>query len=247
MLAAGAISHAFDREAGGYSARWNDVPLVQTWRARVLAAVVRAAPVPSRVIDVGCGDGADAAALAAGGYDVVGVDISPAMVRAARQRGVAAEVGNAAADGLLDGASPFEVLLSNFGVVNCLPGLAGLVRNATRLVRPGGAVVVVSMGPWAVAEVLARLRRGRLPRRHRGTARVRGDLVPVTYWSPSGVVRAFGADFFVERVEALGLLVPPPDEGGQLGRRSRVEPAFARLPVLRSLGDHAIVVLRRCG
>lgn len=42
--------------------------------------------VAGRVVDLGCGSGIFAQALAEAGYDVVGVDISPAMIEIARSR-----------------------------------------------------------------------------------------------------------------------------------------------------------------
>ena len=45
-----------------------------------------------RVLDLGCGDGALTAKLAATGVDVVGVDASAAMIEAARGRGLDARV-----------------------------------------------------------------------------------------------------------------------------------------------------------
>ena len=44
-----------------------------------------------RILDLGCGDGQLTARLLTAGADVVGVDASPAMVAAARGRGIAAD------------------------------------------------------------------------------------------------------------------------------------------------------------
>lgn len=235
-----AISRAFDREAGGYAARWERSPLVQYWRCRVLARVLGAVPAGGRVADLGCGPGADAAALSAAGLRVVGIDVSPGMVALARARGVAAEVGSwAEAPARLGGGH--DACLSNFGVLNCLDSLGGLGAVVRALVRPGGHVVLVWMSRHCPAETVACLARGRRPRRGRPEADVRGVRVPLRWWSVAEVVAALGPGVTVRRVEALGLLDAPPDLGGRLGRRSAAEPWLSGWPGLRHLGDHTLL------
>ncbi len=234
------FSHAFDREAEGYAVRWNSRLRVRHWRARIAAAAIVAVPPPARVLDVGCGDGADASVFAAAGYDVHGIDVSPAMVARARARGVQAEVGAAESLPL----STYDVLLANFGVVNCLPTLEGVAREAERVIRPGGVVMLVTMCRHAPAETLSRVARGRWPRR-RGEAEVAGQRVPVYYRDPGELIDAFGPAFEVQRVEGLGVLVPPPDEGGSGARLAGLDALVSRLPLARRLGDHALVILRR--
>ncbi|MBM4367390.1 MAG: class I SAM-dependent methyltransferase [Deltaproteobacteria bacterium] len=197
-------------------------------------------PPPARVLDVGCGDGADAKLLAAAGYDVQGIDVSPGMVARARAGGVRAEVADA--DHLPGDAC--DLVLANFGVVNCLPSLDGLARGAGRVLRPGGVVMLVTMCRHAPMESLSRVARGRWPRR-RGAARVAGQWVPVYYRDPGELIAAFSGAFDAERVEGLGVLVPPPDEGGSGTRLAGLDALVSRLPLARRLGDHALVVLRR--
>ena len=50
--------------------------------------VVRLAPGPRRIADLGCGPGRDAAAVAALGHEVLGVDLSESMLRKANGAGV---------------------------------------------------------------------------------------------------------------------------------------------------------------
>jgi SAM-dependent methyltransferase len=87
------------------------------------AAVLGAADLGSarRVLDVGCGSGTLLDAAIAAGVEAVGVDISPAMVDAARTRVPAATVVTADAQtaDLLAAApgAPFDRVVSRFGVM----------------------------------------------------------------------------------------------------------------------------------
>ena len=75
-----------------------------------------------RVLDVGCGPGRHALALAAAGFEVVGVDISPDFVELATEAAASAGLGDSArfvrADARtltlddVDSGSPFDVVIS---------------------------------------------------------------------------------------------------------------------------------------
>lgn len=235
--------HAFDEEAPGYAARWGADPLVRMLRARVLAACAEHFEVGTTVLDVGCGPGLDAEVLLGLGYGVVGVDASPAMVARARARGVDARVLDMACLDRLEGV--YDGALSDFGAVNCLPSLRPLGEGLAARLRPGAPVILVPMGPRCLAEDLALLARGRRPRRRDGPVRVGRAEVPVRYLSARRVVDELGPAFALESARALGALVPPPDLGGRPGRRARLEPVVAGWPLLRELGDHTLLVLRR--
>ena len=214
-------------------------------RARVIARCLLYFPPGARVLDLGCGPGLDAQALEALGFDVTGVDGSAGMVAEARARGVDARTLPAERIGEL--ADVFDGVLSNFGALNCvdLPRTFAGLRGRT---RPGSLLVAVVMGPCCPAETLALLARGR-PRAAWRRRRVRavpleGGEVPVRWLRPSDLARE---GFEVVRVEALGLLVAPPDLGGRVGPALRIEPVLGRLPVVSGWGDHTLVVLRRNG
>jgi SAM-dependent methyltransferase len=235
---------AFDRLAAGYVEGWGNHPLARLLRARVIARCAASFPAGARVLDLGCGPGLDSAILSALGYDVVSVDASDGMVREARARGVAArrldveDLGDLAAEG------PFAGALSNFGVLNCLPSLVRFGEGLARCLAPGAPAILVPMAASCPAETLALLARGRRPRRGRvvpvGTAEV-----PVRYLWAREVARELGDAFHLERVEALGVLVAPPDLGGRPGWRTALEPFVARAPWIRERGDHTLLQLRR--
>jgi RimJ/RimL family protein N-acetyltransferase/SAM-dependent methyltransferase len=130
------------------------------WRDLLTSVLPRT---PARVADLGCGTGSLSLLLAEMGYDVHGVDLSPAMVeRAVAKRGGAASpvfrVGDAAQPPL-DGA--FDVVLCRH-VLWSLPDPAAALARWGDLLSDGGRLVLVE-GHWSTgagltaAEMLALL------------------------------------------------------------------------------------------
>ena len=77
---------AFDSVADAYDGPLGNNALVQAVRARTLAEVRRRVPPGAALLDLGCGTGLDAAALAQQGYRVTAIDWSPEMVRRCLER-----------------------------------------------------------------------------------------------------------------------------------------------------------------
>lgn len=115
------------------------------WAARLRSWLPSA---PSDVLDLGCGTGSLALLAAGDGHRVTAVDRSARMAARAREKLAGTDarvlVGDAAAPPVPAGG--FDVVLVRH-VLWALPDPAGALRHWTRLLRPGGRLVLIE-GRW---------------------------------------------------------------------------------------------------
>ncbi len=115
-----------------------------------------------RVLDAACGTGQHAIALARCGYQVVGADLSAAMIEQARQNAAAAGVG---ATFVVAGLGELAALGEGFDAVLCLgnslphlqtaEALWAALADFAALLRPGGLLVIQNRNldrVWAARE-----------------------------------------------------------------------------------------------
>jgi SAM-dependent methyltransferase len=114
------------------------------WAAQLEGLALDAGLTGRRLLDVGCGTGASAAAMRARGYDVVGVDVSPGMLELAARR-LGPDVPLHCHDMRdLPRLGAFDVVWCVGDAVNFLLGDAELVAafaGFARNLAPGGLVV----------------------------------------------------------------------------------------------------------
>ena len=142
------------------AAPWTDAVrggAIASRRAGTDAAVLDAVGAgPGRVLDVGCGEGWLARALAARGFDVEGIDGSAALIEAAARSGGGTfrRLGydEAAADPSTLGG-PFDTVVCNFALLgDPLAPLLAALRTAT---MPGGRLVIQTVHPITAGEPYA--------------------------------------------------------------------------------------------
>ena len=116
--------------------------LDKRWKRRLVSKIP--APVDAAVLDLACGTGDIAFQLAAAGSRVVGLDITPRMVRLAslkpqayRNR-VVFVTGDMMALPVPDAS--FDVVTTGYGLRN-VPDLSGALREVHRVLRPGGQLL----------------------------------------------------------------------------------------------------------
>lgn len=142
---------------GLYAAGRNDLRYPSETLVRLAAGLLPAAQ-PLRVLDFGCGTGANTAHLASLGHALHGVEVSASALERARSRMQAA--GREAvlqlvapgarlpfADGFFDAVFAWQVLY-----YNDRQGWAAAVREIERVLRPGGLVLVATAAPGDVSQ-----------------------------------------------------------------------------------------------
>ena len=258
---------AFDEIAGRYDRDWTATQIGALQRAAVWRSLDRLFRPGDRVLDLGCGTGADATHLAKRGVQVLATDISPRMVQAtcerAEEQGLSEQISarTVGMEGLMHlDAEPFDGAFSNFGALNCVsPGeMPSVARSLARSVRPGGRVALCVMGRFCLWETLAflpRLQPRNAFRRLSGRAETSlgaGHDFAVYYPAVAELRHAFEPEFRFEEVRGVGIFVPP----SCLERFAKRFPRLLRFlaladraleswPVFRAIGDHRLLILSR--
>ncbi len=136
-------------DAADYAANAAFVPAMGAAVLQLLA------PQPGEdILDLGCGDGVLTARIGEAGARVTGLDRDPAMLAAARARGLDVVAGNGEALAY-DGA--FDAVFSNAALHWMLDGEA-VARGVFRALRPGGRFVGECGGHGNVAAIRVAIR-----------------------------------------------------------------------------------------
>lgn len=256
-LAFDRLAPTYDALAAGDAFQWQ--------RKQTHAAFERWIRAGFRVLEIGCGTGADTEFLAKLGARVVACDPSEEMLSRTKRRLANAGVGDRAgvlSCGLqdlpqflaaLDHSEGFDAVVSNFGALNCAPSLDALGVIGRHHLRAGGAMAIGLIGRtclWETLYFIARGDRSRAVRRRapQVAVPVAGIDVPTFYHRTCEVGASLGEAFSRDAVIGIGVMVPPPYLES---RWQQVPPAIRRAaarvdrvagswPLINQLGDHTL-------
>ncbi len=256
---------AFDAASSVYDETYEHLAGIRHIRNVMQALYLRTFRPGDSLLELNCGTGIDAIALAQRGMRVVATDLSPGMIAETQEKIelhrlghlVRAEVRSYLELDGLDGPG-FDGAYSNLGGLNCTNRLADVARGLSRVLRPGASFIAAVMSDFCLWETGAGLLRGdwnKAFRRHHPEgclAHLHGGRVRTFYFSPRQFTREFSPWFEPVEVSALNVLIPPPNSIAAyraLGRSfplfERLDRAVANLPPFRGMGDHFAIVLRR--
>ncbi len=260
---------AFDAAAHSYDDAFTDTRLGRILRARVWARLDRSFGPGDRVLELGCGTGADATHLAERGVAVLATDASAGMLDVARRRldaqGAAdlvsldrLDLRDASALDRLPVLGPVDGAFSDFGAVNAVADRCRLAAALAQAVRPRGRLVLVVMAPFCPWEVAWHVVHGEpnvAVRRWRTGAVARvgtSGRMRVWYPSPATLRRDLAPWFRLVDVIGLGVALPPSGLSAIVERRPRllglldaVERRIARGASSAWIADHYLAVFER--
>ena len=269
---------AFDAVARTYDQTFSDTPLGRLLRRRVWQRLASTFRPGDEVLELACGTGEDAVWLAQQGVQMTATDASAEMVAIARRKARQASVSDHVSlyqislEEIITGQSPlssvsstlrsvcngggeYDGVFSNFGGLNNTGAWREVAEALGQLVRRGGRILLVVMGPICPWEIGWHLLHGEWRRAFRrfggaSTAKVGGTTVQVWYPSPRRLRSDFAPWFRHLETESLGLWLPPSYLGHLVARWPRL---FAWLDGVERAsgglaggwGDHFIAVFER--
>ncbi|MCI0705891.1 MAG: glycosyltransferase family 29 protein [Ignavibacteriae bacterium] len=257
------VAEAFDTVAESFeTVLENDI--TRSIRQKVYTVIASLVPAGSTILDINCGIGIDAVELAQKGYGVVGTDISPQMIQQARLRVTKYSLQNVSFyETSFESLAPvhsktIDLVMSNFGGLNCVPSLEKVAEQLTAITNPGSYFLAVVMPPFSLWEFLAGLLKLDFQfavRRLKANVQATGfgnNTFTVSYFSPRTFAKAFDRGFEVVRIQGFNIISAPPHATSfvkhfpRLAKwLERVEQSIASLPLVRALGDHYMIVMRR--
>lgn len=210
---------AYDAIADDYDGQLQEAAWMRHILWKHYARLIRS---EDRILDVGCGTGADALFLARRGVRVTAIDVSRQMIErlqgAAEREGLAGQIETRIMDyedlGIWE-PETFDAVISAFAALNTTPDLARFARNAARLLRTDGLLLVHLLNGFSLWDRLRLASRGRWSAAHQAARNRRRTVLvgamPLQHYlySPDeAYTQAFSVHFELRRAYGMGILRP---------------------------------------
>ena len=265
-------SWPFNHTAFDYDREFTNSVLGRIYRNRVWERMDAVFTGKRHLLELGCGTGEDALYLASQGHHITAVDASKDMVeqtqikiqQANLTNHVDAQVINIEKLNLFEThitkeqneKAPFDGVLANFGVLNCVADLSKLASTLHRRLSPGAPALFTIMGPLVPWEWIWYLFQGKPKKAFR---RMKIDGVSwrgITIWYPSvrKAEAAFSPYFITTRVSALGTFLPPSyaeswaqAHPAMIHRFKRIEERWVTSRLMTRFADHYLLEMQHIG
>lgn len=166
------------------------------------AAIVGRYAAGKQVLEVGCGTGLILQRVAATAASAKGVDLSPGMLRAARDRGLDVVEGSATALPFADAS--FDVSYS-FKVLAHIPDWDACMRELVRVTRPGGHIIIDVYNRNSLRFLIKRLWGPR-----KTSSEFDEHAIGTRFWSPSEAMKHLPEKTRVVSTSGIRITTPHP-------------------------------------
>ncbi|OCK43985.1 methylase [Tenacibaculum soleae] len=173
------------------------------------------------VLELNCGTGVDAIALAKKGHNIIATDISEEMIKVANKKNsynnLNFEVLDCKKLSKDSFKKEFDVVFSNFGGLNCFSHeeLREFLKMASELLVSKGKLVMVLMPKNCVWEQLYFLVKGSFKKAQRRNTNeallvnVDDVQVPTWYFNPKGIIEMSKVNYTLINYSPVGIVIPP--------------------------------------
>lgn len=219
------LTDEFDNIAYDYDRHIYENSVNLLLRDRSLETMKRVFSGKNRLLEIGCGTGTETLELLRDGFEITAVDISQKMLDKLREkaieqgldqnltllRGRAGEISKVVAP---DPDVKFQGIYSNFGAMNCEPGIGTVPTQISSLLEDGGIFVAGVYNRFCVSEVflyLATLQFRKAVDRVRNFS-LEGHsrfCVDVQSFSVRDFFSYFKPYFKIEKLEGIPVFIPP--------------------------------------
>ena len=255
---------AFDKSAEHYEKFYAESVLNKRMRNIVWEYLRKIVKPGDKVLDLGCGVGIDSIFMAQLGANVTAVDISEKMVEKTVEKikkfkledKVKAFVAGTGDIDKFKGKEKFNLVLSNFGPLNMEPELNKIAKTLYEIIDEGGillANVINKYCLWEFFYFLLKFKTKDMFRRLK-TARfmiLDEDVIAWAY-SPNKFYGYFKNYFKLKEIVGLNIIVPPPYMEKFYIRfyflfkyLDKFDALISKLPVVRALGDHFLIIMQK--
>ncbi len=259
-------TQAFEGVATRYDVESTYIELSIWFRRLIWDRLERLYQPGMHILELGCGTGEDAVWNAQRGLYVTATDASAAMLDETRRKAAAAGVADrvevlpldffGAADWKLPNGV-FDGVYSNYGALNCVGDWRAIGAALHPALKPGAVAGLCLIGRFCPWEIGWHALHGhyktafrRLP--GEALAHLAGNYFRVYYPTGRRLARDFGDGWQRQRLDGVGVWLPPSDLYAALGRRPklahtllRLERATAKWWPFRWFGDHYWIELMR--
>lgn len=233
-------------------------------------------PDGSSILELNAGTGVDAVFLAEQGYKIYATDISDVMIDEIQEKVKNLTFSRFQPDHVKKAKitikaealsfdeisrlpeNNFDVVVSNFGGLNCINDFSKLSGDLAAKLKPHGLFIAVVMNkicPWEVFYYLLILKFSEAFRRFNRNgimAELNGEKVLTYYFSPGEFAESFAAHFDKVNLYALANQTPPPYLIGIYNKLKplvklwmKIDELTMGLPVFNRFGDHFIIIMKK--
>jgi ubiquinone/menaquinone biosynthesis C-methylase UbiE len=262
---------AFDHIAAGYDQEfsWSPIGLLQRKMVWDFLEKIVEKNHSLTILELNCGTGEDALWLLKNQHKVLATDISPEMIKVAKNKAIAKGAGENIGFGVMDimdaakslKGKKFDLVFSNFGGLNCLgePEFAEwLFGQLPALLNPGGRFVAVLLSKFCAWESFYFLSKFQFSKAFRRFSRgpVEGKLsnessVNTWYYSPRWIRNHLPDKLMVTAVKPIGVFIPPSGLNGYFSTREKMllkladwDERLAHLGAAALVSDHYLIEIK---